>query len=408
MITRKIHSWLGVAGLLAGGAAAGAGDPLDDRALLDRAAADRAPAAAAAAPVAPAAGDALAAAEREARLELQVAEIRLETVMARRAAQANRWPEAATRAQRVLALVQGMPVGVDVSVFELQAEGLLAKAARSGVDPAALRTVTLSPQTHVPAATPIGAPAAEAPGPISAVDDARDRGAAHIGRTYDGADTPDVDTTGDAAALRARAVANQDPESRGYRPAIEVFAGRSIAERDMQRVEYEGALRETYTADEAARLTHADEARIAGDAIVTFPDNWQAQKARRTAYADGAIARSAPWTGGDGKQWHAAIYDISDLTYVPPDFQLREGLTPTEAYWRAIALDSLIHNSEIFTGFAEDLAAGLPLLRFFGAPLDDFEMRGPKYSAERAERIAELVRRFTTPSTEAKVEVLAP
>ena len=130
-------------------------------------------------------------------------------------------------------------------------------------------------------------------------------------------------------------------------------------------MQYEGRLRKAYKVDEVARLTHADEARIAGDQIVTYPDNWQEQKARRSQYADGVVARSQPWTGSDGKQWHAAIYDITDLTYVPPDFQLREGLTPTDAYWRAVALDSLLNGSEIFTGYPEDLAAGLPLLRFF-------------------------------------------
>ena len=156
--------------------------------------------------------DELAVAEQEARTDMAVAEIRLETVVARRAMQAQALDESAARAQHILDLVRSLPAQVDVSVFELQAEGILAKAARNGVDVNAIRPVTLSPQQPVPAATPVGSPPAEAATPEDASDQARDRGAAHIGRTYEGADTPDVDTKGDAAALRARAEANQSPD----------------------------------------------------------------------------------------------------------------------------------------------------------------------------------------------------
>ncbi len=378
-----------------------AGDAQADRALLDKAAAERT-----APPVA--ATDELAAAEAAARNELTLAQVRLALVQARKALRGEHFAEAAGLAQGAIAALGTLPAAVDTSEFELQAEGVLGRAARAGVDLKSVRAVFLSPIPQDPSSAP--SPQADAP-PMPAAtleDEARDRGAAAIGRNFDGADTPDVDTTGDAAALRQRAIANQRPDKRGYLPATEIIDARAIEERDQQRVVYEGALRTAVTADEAARLTHAEESRIAGEGWVQYPDNWPAQKARREKYASGQIARSPSWTGADGKEWYAAIYDINDITYQPPDFVLRESLTPTDSYTRSAILHALLHGSEIFNGYPEDLAAGLPLLHALGLGVDDFLMRGPKYSAERQQEVLDLIRAMTSQSPEAKVEIIGP
>lgn len=79
------------------------------------------------------------AAEREARIDLTLARSRLELVLARKALRRHQIKDAAVRAQRVLNLLKELPREVDASEYELQAEGILARAAKAGVDVETLR-----------------------------------------------------------------------------------------------------------------------------------------------------------------------------------------------------------------------------------------------------------------------------
>ena len=73
--------------------------------------------------------------------------------------------------------------------------------------------------------------------------------AAEIARQYTGADTRDIDTRGDAEALRERALWNQMPDEHGYRPAKEIIDVHAVLQRDRQRLYYQDALRQAYTAE---------------------------------------------------------------------------------------------------------------------------------------------------------------
>lgn len=376
--------------------AALAGDDTDDRKLIEQAAANR-PASTKPAETPPktdtskqatgdaavdspeaAADDDLGREERSAKIDLTLAQAKVELIAARKLLRAGRTNDAVKKARRVLGLLKKLPTETDASEFELQAEGIIAKAARASKS----KSVTLGERDDD-----------DAP----AVDDqlrARSREAARISKRFAGSDTPDVDTRGDAAALRDRARANQIPDKSGYHPGREIIDGHAVETRTEQRLRYEGALRDAVAEDEASRLTAAEETRLAGDADVTYPDDWQQRVARRERWKDGMIARGPAVVGPDGKQWYIGVYDLRDIAYEPPDFSLPFGIHPAEEWRNQLDREALRWRSQIFNGYAEDLAAGIPLLRFFGGS-DDFENRGPKYNAATERMIERLVKMIT-------------
>ncbi|MBL8879259.1 MAG: hypothetical protein JNG88_09085 [Phycisphaerales bacterium] len=379
------------------GSAFALGDEADDQKLIEQAAANRpqpqkspqngaataarpdAATAEAAERTAPVAADeSLADEERSARAGLALAQARVELIAARKLLRADRSADAAKKANRVLALLRKLPSDVDASEFELQAEGILAKARRAaGKQSAALgdrdNDDTLKAESKL---------------------DARSREAARLGKHFDGSDTPDVDTRGDAAALRERARNNQNPDKSGYHPGKEIIDERAVHTRSKERVRYEGALHEAVAEDEAARLTAAEESRLAGEADVTYPDDWRDRVARRERWKDGMIARGPAVVGPDGKEWFLGVYDLRDIAYEPPDFSLPFGIHPAEEWRNQLDREALRWRSQIFNGYADDLAGGIPLLRFFGGT-DDFESRGPKYNPAIERMVERLVRMIT-------------
>jgi hypothetical protein len=337
--------------------------------------------------------DELGQLEREARIDVTLAQARLELVLARKALKAQDHKAAALRAQRVLNLLKELPREVDASVYELQAEGILARAEKAGVDVSALGAAA--------AAEPA------LPGFEDYLDD-QARAAGRVARGYTGADRDTIDTRGDVQALRQRTLRRQVPDDYGYRPGKEIFDTEAILERDRQRLYYEDALRTAYQADEARRLTEVDEARVVPEGDIAYPDDWPGKMARRAKYAGGEIARSQSWIDQDGREWYVAIYDIRDLIYVPPDFQPAASLDLEENLRNALDREALRLYSGIFHSYyPDDIAAGIPLLRYFGG-VDEFALRGPKYSVERQQQIVEMIKAFTTQTTESKIIPLAP
>ena len=87
---------------------------------------------------------------------------------------------------------------------------------------------------------------------------------------------------------------------------------------------------------------------------------------RRRKYADGTTYKGQPFRGSDGQMRYTAIYDLRDLMMEVPDFtdapemDLQVNLRNLgDRYW-------LQRRSQIYGGWADDVAAGVPLLRFFG------------------------------------------
>jgi hypothetical protein len=239
-----------------------ASQPPDDQELIERAPGQRS-AGALAAPVEPAPTqpeaipDELAQAERQARTEANVALAKLELVLARKALRGGDLDEAAARAERVLGLLRDVPPEMDLTEVELQAEGILARAAQAG---------------------------------------------AKVERRF------------------AESADRSAPPTTAYQPGRPIIDVDTILARDKQGVAYQDALREAYKADEVRMLAEAEETRLAPDGVVSYPSDWPERVAKRQKWADGQIARSASWYDQDGREWYVAIYDIHDLIYVPPDF----------------------------------------------------------------------------------------
>lgn len=177
--------------------------------------------------------------------------------------------------------------------------------------------------------------------------------------------------------------------------------------RQVERLAELGRLRDLYNADEARRIHEVDELRIAPEGEIGFPRDWRQITARRTRYRDGVLARS-PAVERAGQEWYAAIYDIRDLIYEVPDYQPSEIFLPGEAQRVALDRAALRQRSQIFGGYAEDLALGIPLLRFFGG-VDNLEFRKPKFSPQRQREIVEMIRALLdSTGTEPKIETVGP
>ena len=378
--------------------AALADQPGDDQRVLARAAAARQtaqappaePAARPAAPAAPAqtapapAGDDLAAQEQAARTDATVALVKLELVMARRSLRDHHPEPAARKAIRVLSLVKQLPPDLDASEYELQAEGILAKAAKAGVNVDALR--------HEPVE------AAERELPPRDTDpklDAKARQAAKLSRGYTGSASDDIRTRGDERVLREQALRRQAGDKYGYHPAKEIVDEDALRVREDERIYYQAALEGAYRDSEARALVEASESRIIPQGDVSYPPDWPEKMKKRAQYEGGLIARTPSWYDKDGREWYIGVYDIHDLIYVPPDFTC-PSMDPRISLRETLDREALRSQSDIFRGSPEDLAAGIPLLRYFGG-VDDWAMRGPKYSLERQEQIIQLIKAFTEP-----------
>lgn len=345
----KLHSaWIVVlsAGLMSAAAFAD-----DDRRLIEQAAArQERPAAPVPAPT-PAADVKSALQERQAQNELTLAQVRVDLLQARKAYRSGDAAIATARARAVLTALATLPDDVDASAYELQAEGILARAS--------------SPRSAQSTAA-VGAAAAR----------------------------PNAATLSDGAAeTSARSAARVD---HGYRSGAGGIDMNAVRSEDQARMAYEAALWQGYSAWETDHLVdaHASRDGPGPGEWVQYPANWSEIVRKRERYKDGVIARGSSARDADGREWYVAVYEINDLTYVPPDFQLARGLTPDEELRIQLDRDALRYQSQIFRGWPEDLAAGIPLLRFFGGA-DDFAMRGSKFSAQKHREILEMVRTFT-------------
>lgn len=338
-------------------------------------------------PIAPAAQavDADDAEIAAAQLELRVAHTKLLLAKARKELSEKRFEGAARLAQR--ALVQLKPVGErqDVSAFELQAEGILARCAKHGVKPLAV--------TNVASDT-----ADEFSGDVAA--------AAVVGSRYSGPQRAEVRADASQDRLRRLAEGRAQGDEGELRPGAALIDRQAVLAQDEQRLQYTGALRDLIDADEARLLTAADEARIVPEGDVTFPGDWPAKVERRKKYAGGLIAQSKSWKDDTGREWYVGIYDIADLTLVPPNFQPAASIDIVENLRNERDREALRLRSGIFNSYnPADIASGIQLLRYFGGLDDPF---GPRYSLQRQEQVIEMLRAINAPESDAKIIALPP
>lgn len=280
--------------------------------------------------------------ERQARLEADVAQVRLDIILARKEWAAGRVAESAHHARRALDRIATLPPELDVTVWELQAEGILAKAARAGVDLRSLQNATRS-EPH-------------------------------------GAAVPPADQS----------------------------APSSSAVPELENLTLQGRIR-TAAEETAVRiLTESEMARVVPPGEVLYPADWPEKTERRARYRGGLIARSESWLDEKGREWYVALYDIQDLIYATPDFRPPGSLDLVENTLNALDRAALRLRSQIFSGYAEDLAVGLPLLNALGGGVDPHWLRGPRFSLARQQQVTELIRAMSEQKSEAQIISLPP
>ncbi len=100
--------------------------------------------------------------------------------------------------------------------------------------------------------------------------------------------------------------------------------------------------------------------------VLVFPADWEAMSQRRASYRDGVIFRGPEFRDESGELKQTIVYDIGDLTHRVPNFSDAPRLDLHFITQNALDRWALRQYSDVFTGFTSDLAAGIPLLEFFG------------------------------------------
>ncbi|MCG3129539.1 MAG: hypothetical protein FLDDKLPJ_00272 [Phycisphaerae bacterium] len=128
-----------------------------------------------------------------------------------------------------------------------------------------------------------------------------------------------------------------------------------------------------FAAYEQSRLARWGEDPAIWNRVVTYPPDWAELTRMRAAWADGLLYRGSEFVGEDGQTKYTAIYDTADLTADVPHFNSAPVLdlhAMMQAHADRVALRQ---SSDIFTGSVADLAAGIPLLSFFGG-VDEYHV----------------------------------
>lgn len=126
-------------------------------------------------------------------------------------------------------------------------------------------------------------------------------------------------------------------------------------------------------------------------ADMAYPADWPQRTARRARYAEGEIYRGPITKDKEGRDVYTSVYDLGDLVHPVPNFY---GVNPDANIRLQGLLDrqALRNRSMIFGGWAEDLAAGLPLMPFFGG-IDNWAV-SPKSDPRELDRVLRTIDAF--------------
>lgn len=107
--------------------------------------------------------------------------------------------------------------------------------------------------------------------------------------------------------------------------------------------------------------------------VIAYPPDWPMICRMRQQYASGLLYRGPEFVGDDGQTKYTAVYDIADLTADIPHFNSAPLLDLAAQMQANADRVALRQYSDIFTGTAADLAAGIPLLSYFGG-VDEYHV----------------------------------
>lgn len=99
--------------------------------------------------------------------------------------------------------------------------------------------------------------------------------------------------------------------------------------------------------------------------IVVYPEDWQSSKAR-TGDSTGVLYEGPSFENDQGEAVQTVIYDVRSLLHPRLHFQYIPGSDLYSITQSTADREALRRGSEIFNGYADDLAEGIPLLGPFG------------------------------------------
>ena len=115
----------------------------------------------------------------------------------------------------------------------------------------------------------------------------------------------------------------------------------------------------------AEALTRLGEDPGQTEKVVVYPTDWESTAARAPDRS-GVMFEGVPFENDQGQVVQTVIYDVRSLLLPQPNFQyipLADLYTATQS---SSDREALRRGSEIFNGYADDLAEGIPLLDHFG------------------------------------------
>ena len=129
---------------------------------------------------------------------------------------------------------------------------------------------------------------------------------------------------------------------------------------------------ERHVANVDDAMSRLGDTRLSSSKVLVFPADWEAMSERRAARRDGVIYRGPEFRDESGELKQTIVYDIGDLTHRVPNFSDAPQLDLHFITQNALDRAALRRHSDVFTGFTSDLAAGIPLLEFFGGVDEHF------------------------------------
>lgn len=306
---------------------------------------------------------------QQTQVDLLLSQLRLTLLNCRLALDTSQFQQAADLAQAGLNMVNAAPKDIELVQYRKAFDKALADARRTGVKPSA----------HPPA--------------VQVLNDASPAGAAPNAAPIAPLPT-DATVAGRGEQVAARWQASMYPDGTpnvGGAPIIDIQA---ILAADDLRYRFDGDLQTAARQANAWQLTAVDAAMVSPPGLVTYPPDWLQRTAGRQQYADGTVMRGPNFVGADGQTYSTAVYDVSDLYFEAPWFACPYFSSQWEEYQAGQNMQALRWRSQIFGGYASDLAQGMPLLAAFGGVSDQFM---PPMPSQRTDQLLTVLQQIVNP-----------
>lgn len=124
--------------------------------------------------------------------------------------------------------------------------------------------------------------------------------------------------------------------------------------------------------------------------VFAYPGDWEARSRGRERFRDGRIYVGPEFRSEDGELRQTVVYDVAALVHDAPQFTDAPQLDLAVAMRTMLDREALRRGSQIFNGYPSDLAAGIPLLYYFGG-VEEGPIRATGGTEARLEDLSHLI-----------------